>query len=205
MNDFIKELMRIKPMLPGTLEKRYNVCGKAGCICKDKINPKKHGPYYRLSFSLKGKNSSIFVKEKEANLVRQMTEEYKKQRNAPIKLGLEFANLCKEIGFEDANQEFIDSLREIKGDLLDVKSNSRQLKEYEKSKETWKLKAIERRKDLDDKNVKINDLLSSRSNWKEKYQQEKTEKTIAKQEISILQKQLKEQEVLISEQDKKNS
>lgn len=205
MNKLIKDLMTISPMLPGTLEKRYNVCGKAGCACKDKVNPKKHGPYYRLSLSVKGGNTSMFVKEKDAALVRRMTDAYKAHRNAPIELGLKFVSLCKDLGFEDASQKFIDSLIDVKRELACVKSGSAELKEYKKSQASWKAKAIERRKEIGSKNVKITNLVDSRGHWKEKYQQEKAEKRIAKQKIIILKKQLKEQESSVSEHEKKNA
>jgi hypothetical protein len=205
MKNLIKDLMTISPMLPGTLEKRYNVCGKLTCACKDKVNPKKHGPYYRLSFSVKGKNSSIFVKASDADLVRQMTEAYKAHRNAPIELGLEFADLCKELGFEDAYQGFMDSLIDVKRELGGFKAGSVELRECKKSQTSWKDKAIERRKELVSKNVKITNLSDSRDNWKEKYQQEKGEKTIAQNEIKILTSKLKEKETQISEHEKKNS
>ena len=71
----IKHLLSAKPVLPGTLEKYYNVCGKAGCRCKDKNNPRKHGPYYRLSYSIKGKNSCIFIRKEDVKAIKEMTEE----------------------------------------------------------------------------------------------------------------------------------
>jgi len=172
MKDLIRELMMISPMLPGTLEKRYNVCGKANCCCKDKKNPKKHGPYYKLSYSVKGKNSSIFVKEKDAELVRKMTDAYRKHRNMPMKLGLKFAELCKEKGFEDAHQEFIDTLINVQRKMNGIKQIP------VKQEDAWKKKAIERRKEIDTKNLRIDNLEKSRNDWKEKHHKEKRDKEI---------------------------
>ena len=172
MKDLIKELTVIPPMLPGTLEKRYNVCGKANCRCKDKNNPKKHGPYYKLSFSVKGKNSSIFVKEKDVGLVREMTDAYRKHRNIPMELGLKFAELCKEKGFEDANQEFIDA-------QINAQRKANGIKPIPvKQEDAWKKKAIERRKEIDAKNLRIDKLEKSRNDWKEKHHTEKKDKEI---------------------------
>jgi hypothetical protein len=63
------EIERIKaritelgPMLPGSLSKQWNVCGSPGCKCKDPEHPLRHGPYYKLSYTLQGKSSSLFVK-----------------------------------------------------------------------------------------------------------------------------------------------
>ena len=47
-------------MHPGSLGEQYNVCGKAGCRCKDPKKPQKHGPYYQLSFTWRGKSTHAF-------------------------------------------------------------------------------------------------------------------------------------------------
>ena len=57
----IQELLASGPMLPGSISKQWNVCGNPNCRCKDKDNPKKHGPYYQLSFTIGGKSSSMFL------------------------------------------------------------------------------------------------------------------------------------------------
>jgi len=51
-----QELAELGPMHPGSLSEQYNVCGKPGCRCKDPKNPQKHGPYYQLSFTWRGKS-----------------------------------------------------------------------------------------------------------------------------------------------------
>ena len=60
-------------MRPGSLSTQYNVCGKAGCRCKA-TPPVKHGPYYQVSYTRKGKSSSKFVKKEEdlAEVRRQL-------------------------------------------------------------------------------------------------------------------------------------
>jgi len=69
MNDQRSDIERIKaqilelgPVLPGSLSKQWNVCGSPGCKCKDPKRPRKHGPYYQLSYTVRGKSSSLFVK-----------------------------------------------------------------------------------------------------------------------------------------------
>ena len=51
-----KTLVALGDMRPGSLSKQYNVCGKPGCSCKADP-PKKHGPYYQVSYTRKGKSS----------------------------------------------------------------------------------------------------------------------------------------------------
>ena len=71
-------LQEIGDMHPGSLSKQYNICGQAGCRCKDPINPKKHGPYDQLSYVLHGKSTSRFIKHENIEEVRQQVANYKK-------------------------------------------------------------------------------------------------------------------------------
>ena len=57
-------LIKIGDLRPGSLSTQYNVCGRPGCRCKA-TPPEKHGPYYQVSFTRKGKSSSKFVKMKD--------------------------------------------------------------------------------------------------------------------------------------------
>ena len=58
-----EELVGLGDMRPGALTKQYNVCGTPGCRCKDAKSPKKHGPYYQISYTHQGKSTSEFVKK----------------------------------------------------------------------------------------------------------------------------------------------
>lgn len=87
-----QELLALGEMRPGALSKQYNVCGKAGCRCKDEQNPKKHGPYYQISYTHLGRSKTEFVK-----------------RDAVIETRKQLANHAK---FKRLTQEWIDlSLR----------------------------------------------------------------------------------------------
>jgi len=72
------KLMSLGDMHPGSMTEQYNICGTPGCKCKDKHNPKKHGPYYQLSFVHNKKNSSRFVKQELVNETRHQLANYKK-------------------------------------------------------------------------------------------------------------------------------
>jgi hypothetical protein len=74
------------PMLPGSISKQWNVCGKPGCQCKDPSKPKKHGPYYQLSFTVAGKSSSLFLKPGEVAEARRCLRRYQR-----------FKALCSEL------------------------------------------------------------------------------------------------------------
>jgi hypothetical protein len=73
------ELQVLGELRPGSLSEQYNVCGVEGCQCKASP-PKKHGPYYQLSFTRKGKSTSRFVRRDEVAVVRRQMKNYTKLR-----------------------------------------------------------------------------------------------------------------------------
>jgi hypothetical protein len=91
-----KELTELGELRPGSLSKQYNVCGKASCRCKDPEHPKRHGPYYQVSYGRKGKSSSAFVRPESLAAVKKQLANYKRLKelvNRWVDLGLEHAQL----------------------------------------------------------------------------------------------------------------
>lgn len=96
IDEIKKELQTLGEMRPGSLSRQYNVCGVAGCRCKDPRNPKKHGPYYQLSYVHQGKSTSRFVRKQEVKTVKAQLANYKRFRKLMedwIRLALEFAEI----------------------------------------------------------------------------------------------------------------
>ena len=88
--------MDIGEMRPGSLSKQYNVCGVPGCHCKDEKNPKKHGPYYQLSFTRNKKSSTRFIRRHQVTEVKAQIAQYKKLRSLVdkwIELAMSLAEL----------------------------------------------------------------------------------------------------------------
>jgi hypothetical protein len=75
-----RQLAELGPMHPGSLSEQYNVCGKASCRCKDTKDPQRHGPYYQLSFTWRGKSRTRFVRAERLADVRQKVTNYKRFR-----------------------------------------------------------------------------------------------------------------------------
>jgi hypothetical protein len=75
-----QQLTELGPMHPGSLGQQYNVCGKPDCRCKDPRHPQKHGPYYQLSFSWRGKSTTRFVRSEQVTEMRQKVASYKRFR-----------------------------------------------------------------------------------------------------------------------------
>jgi len=94
-----KELSELGEMRPGSLSKQYNVCGNPNCRCKRPDNPLRHGPYYQISYSRKGKSKTEFVKAGQVKKVIQQLKNYqifKKLSDEWVELSLRIARLNKQ-------------------------------------------------------------------------------------------------------------
>ena len=90
-----RDLAALGDLRPGSLSTQYNVCGTLGCRCKADP-PKKHGPYYQVSFSRKGKSSSKFVKQEDLPAIRKQLKNYERMKELMdhwIDLATELSNL----------------------------------------------------------------------------------------------------------------
>jgi hypothetical protein len=93
-----RQLAQLGPLRPGSLSEQYNVCGTPGCRCKDAKAPQKHGPYYHLNYTWRGRSRTEFVRAEEVTAVRQRLETYKRFRalcTEWVALSLEVAQLEK--------------------------------------------------------------------------------------------------------------
>ena len=95
-----KKLANLGPMLPGSISEQWNVCGTPGCRCKDPDNPKKHGPYYQLSFTVAGKSSSIFVKKADLPEVRKRIKRHQQFKLLTRDLLQAHVELVRAEGFD---------------------------------------------------------------------------------------------------------
>jgi len=75
-----QQLAELGPIHPGSLSEQYNVCGKPDCRCKDPKDPQKHGPYYHLSFTWRGKSRTLFVRAERLAEMREKLANYKRFR-----------------------------------------------------------------------------------------------------------------------------
>jgi len=93
------EISDIGEMAPGSISKQFNVCGNPKCKCKDPHNPKKHGPYFQLSYTRKKKSTTEFVKKEMVADVRKELKNYqtfKKLAEEWIDLSIEIRKLRRE-------------------------------------------------------------------------------------------------------------
>ena len=74
----IKKLSSLGPIMPGNITRQYNVCGKPKCKCKIGKDSVKHGPYYYLSFTFKGKGRTMSIPLDKIDEVSKRNENYRK-------------------------------------------------------------------------------------------------------------------------------
>ena len=86
------------PVLPGSISKQWNVCGKPGCRCKDPRRPQRHGPYYQLSFTLAGHSSTMFVKPEEVAAARQCIRRYRRFKTLTAHLVMAYVAQARRSG-----------------------------------------------------------------------------------------------------------
>src|ERR1035438_10650458 len=90
-----RDLAALGDLRPGSLSTQYNVCGSPGCRCKA-TPPKKHGPYYQVSYTRKGKSGTKFVREEDLPAIRQQLKNYERMKllvDRWIELATELSNL----------------------------------------------------------------------------------------------------------------
>ena len=73
-----RKLALVGEMRPGRLNEQLTVCGRSNCRCAKPKRPKKHGPYYHLSYVHKGKSTSQFIQKELAGVVRSQLANYKR-------------------------------------------------------------------------------------------------------------------------------
>ena len=94
-----KSLAALGDMRPGSISEQYNVCGNPTCSCKDPVNPKKHGPYYQLSYTNNGKHTTEYVKREMVNEARKQLKNYRRFKELTeewVDLSVTLAKLRKE-------------------------------------------------------------------------------------------------------------
>jgi hypothetical protein len=73
------ELATLGPLRPGSLSQQYNVCGNPTCRCKADP-PQKHGPYYQLSYTWRGRSHTEFVRRDDLAAVKEQLRNYERLR-----------------------------------------------------------------------------------------------------------------------------
>lgn len=156
-------LRELGAMLPGTLDRREGVCGKAGCRCKDKEHPVKHGPYHRLCVGKRGLTGTFHVREEEAEAVRRMCARFQESKEILSDIALATMRLWRDTGA--AKTEVV-----IRGVVAAGThpglSAAAAWRTLETSRGKWKAKAAARRAEQEKDRITLRDLAGSREKWR---------------------------------------
>lgn len=162
----IESLIQIQPPLPGSMSEQYKVCGKPRCRCKDENNPRPHGPYHQVSYTLNRKSSSLSVKPGEVDDVRKMNESYKNLRSLLVQLSEESVSLCRESGVSEARRQMSEAISRAKSKLGASRRSQKPPLYLLRSRDKWKQKALQRKDSLEKNRIRIRDLNKSREKWR---------------------------------------
>lgn len=94
-----QQLAALGPVLPGSLNEQWNVCGTPGCRCKDATQLRKHGPYYQLSFTVSGKSSSLFIQKQDLPEARRRIQRYHRLKTLVAQWGQTAIGVARTNGF----------------------------------------------------------------------------------------------------------
>ncbi|MGH2375403.1 MAG: DUF6788 family protein [bacterium] len=94
-----QELLKLGDLRPGSLSEQFNVCGTPGCKCK-RSPPQKHGPYYQVSYTRKGKSGTKFVSRGQVAMVKRQLRNYARMRQMADRW-IEAATELSELRLED--------------------------------------------------------------------------------------------------------
>jgi hypothetical protein len=97
-----RDLMRLDGLRMGSLSEQYNVCGTPGCRCKASP-PEKHGPYYQLSYTRKGKSTTRFIRKPNLAKVKRQLRNYARLRSL-VDRWLDLAIKLADLQLEEAKQ-----------------------------------------------------------------------------------------------------
>jgi hypothetical protein len=119
-----------------------------------------------LSYNVKGRNSTMYVRSEDYAAVARMVEAYGKARDMVVDAGLRMLDSCREHGVGQALKIWEEATEDSARGLdvaLDVK---RALRVLRRSRDGWKSKALKRRAEESKLKITIRDLLSSREKWR---------------------------------------
>jgi hypothetical protein len=169
IKSLLREITSLEGVLPGSISKVYNVCGKKKCRCKDKRNPQKHGPYNLLSYTIAKKSSTKFIKDEDLSSTLDMQQNFRRLREIIQELSLTYMEFVKNEGVNEA-REFASSISiDFNTDnCLSEKRLIHKTHELTKQVNSWREKAKNKTFDINAMKARIKQLEESRDYWKER-------------------------------------
>ena len=96
----LAQIAQIRSLRRGSLNKRFNVCGKPLCRCKAKP-PKLHGPYFFITTKVQGKTRCTYIEDRSRlPLLREQLRAHQRFR----RLMQDFVGVCEQIAELELDQ-----------------------------------------------------------------------------------------------------
>ncbi len=187
LQQLIEMQLSLPAPLPGSVKEQYTTCGQANCRCKNRTNPQKHGPYNQLSFSLKGKSSTMFIKAPDIDNVNTMTESYKSHRELTIEIARQMVELCRAKGIKQAQQAYNEVYDSAIRKRAGERSETGRMKELRASRDKWKSRAVKRGEELKKVIAASDSLKNKRDRWYKEvllYRKQENDKLLYIEEIA---------------------
>jgi Family of unknown function (DUF6788) len=187
LQHLIEQQLNLPAPLPGSVKEQYTTCGQPNCRCKDKEKPQKHGPYNQLSFSLKGKSSTMFVKKPDIDKVTAMTGSYKNHRELTIEIAQQMVELCRKKGIRQAQHTYDELYNNAIRKRAGERSETGRMKELRASRDKWKARAVKRGEELKKVIAASDSLKNKRDRWYKEvllYRKQENEKLLYIEEIA---------------------
>ena len=203
LEKLVTKLFNLMPVLPGSINTRYRVCGKSNCRCQDKDDPRKHLAY-QLNYCLASKTGTMYLKKSEVERAREMTGNYKDVRAIHSAIASEMVQLAKTHGVTEAYKIMLSVFDTVRGKTAGNKPGSGSVREIVTSRDAWKETAVERQKQLEKNRITIRDLTESRTKWRKKASSMQSEIKAQAKIIKECRKHIRDMESCRTDAAKKN-
>lgn len=90
--------MRLAPCCPAASARNGTSVANQDADARTKIIPKKHGPFFQLSYSVGGRSSSKFLKKDEFAVVKKCLQRYKRFKELGNELIATYVEEARRVG-----------------------------------------------------------------------------------------------------------
>ncbi len=160
----LEKIFNLSPPLVGKVSEQASRCGNPKCKCKTELGY--HGMHHQLSYTLGGKSSTMTVRDEDVNSAKRMNESHKELRMQLKQLAESSAVVCRENGASKAYELMDEIIQKVRYANSEKFEKFQSAKALEKSRDKWKIRALQYQETLEKNRIKIKDLTKSRDKWR---------------------------------------
>ena len=160
----LEKIFNLSPPLVGKVSEQASRCGNPKCKCKTESDY--HGMHHQLSYTLNGKSSTMSVRDEDIDSAKRMNESHKELRMQLKQLAESSAAVCRENGASKAYDLLDEIIQKVRYANSEEFEKFQSAKALEKSRDKWKIRALQYQETLEKNRIKIKDLTKSRDKWR---------------------------------------